>query len=281
VLLVFLACSPLRCQESDLARKLKEDLTGKVWIVKNSLQDDSLDFDAAGAPRKKYHPGSWTTAEVSVTSVKQSGDTIEISGDRVFESTDEHGNLVHRYPPQHRRVRIRIHPPGNTTAALSAADLEAALFAVVRTAADAQQFPPYWRAFFDGRVATDIAPDGKRGSYLKSTKSGAAGTQVESLPYGDPVYTVGSNVKPPKPTYTPEPEYSETARHSKFQGITVIAMVVTAAGTVADPQVIRPLGFGLDEQAIAAVQQWKFRPATLDGKPVAALISVEVSFRLF
>jgi protein TonB len=43
----------------------------------------------------------------------------------------------------------------------------------------------------------------------------------------------------------------------------------------------RSAGMGLDEKAMAAVKQWRFQPATLDGRPVAVRISVEVSFRLF
>jgi TonB family protein len=38
---------------------------------------------------------------------------------------------------------------------------------------------------------------------------------------------------------------------------------------------------GLDQKAIEAVQQWRFQPATKDGRPVAVQISVEVSFKLY
>lgn len=48
-------------------------------------------------------------------------------------------------------------------------------------------------------------------------------------------------------------------------------MVVTADGTVTDVRVIRRLGAGLDERAVAAAQQWQFSPALRHGTPVAAL----------
>jgi outer membrane biosynthesis protein TonB len=38
---------------------------------------------------------------------------------------------------------------------------------------------------------------------------------------------------------------------------------------------------GLDEKAIGAVSTWRFQPATLNGKPVAVEINVQVSFRLY
>jgi protein TonB len=45
--------------------------------------------------------------------------------------------------------------------------------------------------------------------------------------------------------------------------------------------VIRKLGFGLDQKAIQAVQQWKFQPAMKDEQPVPVLLNVEVQFRLY
>ncbi len=51
-------------------------------------------------------------------------------------------------------------------------------------------------------------------------------------------------------------------------------------GKVTAANVVRPLGMGLDEKAIEAVKQWRFNPATQNGKPVAAQINIPVTFRL-
>jgi len=58
-------------------------------------------------------------------------------------------------------------------------------------------------------------------------------------------------------------------------------MIVGADGKPRNLKVQRSAGMGLDEKAIAAVNKWRFQPATLDGRPVAVRISVEMSFRLF
>ena len=77
-----------------------------------------------------------------------------------------------------------------------------------------------------------------------------------------------------------EPEYSDEARKAKLQGTVVLSIVVTATGQVASVRVVRGLGLGLDDKAMEAVRQWRFRAATMDGKPVAAGALVEVNFRL-
>ena len=77
-----------------------------------------------------------------------------------------------------------------------------------------------------------------------------------------------------------EPEYSEEARKAKVQGTVALSIVVTASGQVTGVRVVHSLGLGLDERAIEAVRQWKFRAATVDGMPVATQAVVEVSFRL-
>jgi periplasmic protein TonB len=94
------------------------------------------------------------------------------------------------------------------------------------------------------------------------------------------VFKVGHGVSVPKAIYQPDPEYSEKARKKKFQGVCVLSLVVGADGKTRDIKVVRPLGMGLDEQAIKAVTQWKFEPALKDGQPVAVQIAVEVNFRI-
>lgn len=88
-------------------------------------------------------------------------------------------------------------------------------------------------------------------------------------------------VTQPRVLYDPDPEYSEEARRAKFQGAVILALVVGADGKPHNVKVQKSAGMGLDERAVAAVNQWRFQPSTLDGHPVAVRISVEVTFRLF
>ena len=98
---------------------------------------------------------------------------------------------------------------------------------------------------------------------------------------GGGVFRVGGGVSAPKEIYAPEPEYSEEARKVKHMGTVVLQLVVGSDGLPRDIRVVRTLGLGLDEKAIEAVRKWRFEPAKKDGKPVAALVSVEVDFHLY
>ncbi len=84
----------------------------------------------------------------------------------------------------------------------------------------------------------------------------------------------------PQVVYHPEPEFSEEARKAKLQGVVVLEIQVDSSGHAQIIRVSQPLGLGLDEKAVEAVQQWRFRPATRNGRPVPAIATVYVNFRL-
>jgi TonB family protein len=86
---------------------------------------------------------------------------------------------------------------------------------------------------------------------------------------------------PPSPTYSEEAKYSEEARRKKINGTVTISTLVTAEGLPTDLRVEKSLGHGLDEKALEAIGQYRFRPAIKDGKPVAARITIQVQFRIY
>lgn len=85
----------------------------------------------------------------------------------------------------------------------------------------------------------------------------------------------------PSCAYCPVPSYTQEARDAKFQGTVVLLAVIGTDGRATDIQITKKVGYGMDEAAVAAVQNWRFRPANgPDGKPVATLTPIEVAFRL-
>lgn len=80
----------------------------------------------------------------------------------------------------------------------------------------------------------------------------------------------------------PNPTYSEEARRAGLDCTVLLRAVVTKEGRAEQIQIARPCPLGLTEKAIAAVQQWRFKPATgPDGSPVNAWSPIEISFRTY
>jgi TonB family protein len=97
-------------------------------------------------------------------------------------------------------------------------------------------------------------------------------------PASDP-FKLPPGAKPPVAIHSVEAEFSKEARVERIEGVVLISTIVDEQGMPTQIRVERSAGHGLDENAVAAVSQYRFRPATLDGKPIAARIRVEVSFR--
>jgi periplasmic protein TonB len=102
-------------------------------------------------------------------------------------------------------------------------------------------------------------------------------------PPQEAVIDIGPGVSPPQPVFTPDPDYPLSVRKGKhkIQGACVLGLIVDERGMVRDVHVTHSLDKRLDQNAIDAVKQWKFKPAVKDGKPVAVRTSVEVDFHLY
>ncbi len=84
----------------------------------------------------------------------------------------------------------------------------------------------------------------------------------------------------PVPIYQPDPTYSEDARKARFQGPVLLDTIVHKDGSVEVVRVVLSPGYGLDQEAIKAVRQWRFRPGTRNGQPADFSLSIEVNFRI-
>jgi TonB family protein len=67
---------------------------------------------------------------------------------------------------------------------------------------------------------------------------------------------------------------------AKIQGQVGLSCVVLPDGSVGDVEVVSPLDPGLDEQAIKAARQWRFKAGTKDGRPVPVRIELDFTFTL-
>jgi protein TonB len=95
------------------------------------------------------------------------------------------------------------------------------------------------------------------------------------------VRKIGGGVSSPVVISSVPPEYSPEARKAKTEGIVLINLIVDEQGLPQNVHVVRGLPNGLNEKAIEAVQQYRFKPATENGRPVSVELNVEVNFKFF
>ena len=106
--------------------------------------------------------------------------------------------------------------------------------------------------------------------------SAASAAELKSGPQPGNGVTLPLLIKEVKPAYTSD------AMRAKIQGTVLLECVVRPDGTVTDIQVLRSLDptFGLDQEAIKAARQWRFRPGMRLGEPVPVLVTIELTFTL-
>jgi TonB family protein len=137
------------------------------------------------------------------------------------------------------------------------------------------------------------APTGSQGS--GSGGGGGTGTGTGSGPgqgsglgpgygggFGGGAYRPGSGIEIPRVLREVKPQYTADAMRAKVQGVVELEAVVLQDGSVGDVQITRSLDhtFGLDNEAIKAVKQWRFAPGTRLGQPVPVLVTIELTFTL-
>lgn len=90
----------------------------------------------------------------------------------------------------------------------------------------------------------------------------------------------GGATKPVEILYKPRPVYTEQARAKKIEGEVLLQVVFTASGQVEVGQVVQGLGYGMNDAAIAAARQIRFKPAMRDGQLVDSSAIVHIVFEL-
>jgi len=94
------------------------------------------------------------------------------------------------------------------------------------------------------------------------------------------VSRVGGGVSQPAVIFKVDPDYSEEARRAKYSGTMALSVIVDTEGHARDIRVVKALGMGLDQEAVIAVNQWRFKPGMKGGQPVNVRATIEVNFRL-
>jgi len=214
-----------------LKDELNQHYKNKVLALRSPFVYGDQKFDSAGHPLSSPS-GDWLVyGGIFVRDLSLSSKELRLEGPRVALS-QIHGDEKPSAIPLGRdlKVKISLDSPLN-----SIEEAEALLNRVF---------------FLDKDGLLHAKPEYRR-----------AGEYVDG-----PIYKFGKdkddkdNVKPPRATYTPEPEFTDEARRAKFQGTVVLGLLLDKNGQVCRIRIERPLGKGLDQQAVESVKTWRFKP---------------------
>lgn len=95
-----------------------------------------------------------------------------------------------------------------------------------------------------------------------------------------PPLRVGKTVHRPEIVGQVTPWYTEEAREARVAGTVIVESIIDREGCVRNAKVLKGLPYGLDDSALAAVKNWTFLPATLDGKPVKVYYVLTINYQV-
>jgi len=248
-------------QDEDAASALRQQYVGKMVKLNVPADGERLVFSADGT-LTAGEPGPWSTAgHVTIRSLSIKENTAFVEAERAF--------LV--YDNKEKRYRDFFEVVGSDE---------------LRSHAGLRGINKKDREWFEKQRPVSIAVSFQLDPRVALEKVFALDEDLNWPPApknpGKPAHSgVGRGVSAPRVTWSPNPGYSKFAERAHLQGASILWVVIGPDGQVKDIKVQRPLGLGLDEKAVEAVRQWKFKPAEKDGQPVAVQVNVEINFRLY
>jgi TonB family protein len=255
----------------EVQQSLKQQYEGKILILRHPLQGGSLKYDSDGKVLKGGGEGSWTIyGRIKIVELHLQADKLLLKGVRVDYKLD--GRAKQLVPsPNRKHVSVQISLNGTLQNITDADAVLGHIFAFTKKDV-VDSAPELWRSYLnrttpssDGQTAAK--PDQDGGLLTDEAKAGKE--------------KFWKNTTPPKPVYTPEPSFPDSmVGVGHFEGVVVLSVFVDETGRVGQIRIVRPLGEGLDEEAVNTVKKWVFRPAQHEGRAVGVEMNIECAFNL-
>ena len=287
-LLTLLATSPLHAAEpTSLEQDLSQIFVGRSFTLRNFYRGNRLRYGSDGDLLGKKEPGYWSRdGMVKISSVKLSAEgEIVFKGERycvLFDPTD--GQFSNVKTGDKAEVSVQL-PPGKT----SLENATQILYRVFLTGGDnlPDLVPPYWRDCLNRKVdrpdknspwecvAHDrsLVPDfrGKRIVWDVPPRDRSLHNGMQLYAVSHKVqYLAEDKVTPPGIVLAPDPLFQWEQRRTVLDAmVLVVAFTVGEDGRAKNFSIVSPVGMGLDDDAVQALTEWKFKPATRDEKPCA------------
>ena len=293
------AASPAGITEDEL----KQMLAGKTFYLRGGYLGDTLNFNDRGILDGHSPQGSYTLSLIQVEKVRLGKRRVQIEGIRYglhflgalpSEDSSAGSDRVRITPPK-KMVRIaiareRVIKPkkqkkekggkeaaspaaarptaapaetGDTTTspARAAQRLRTALARVFASNLDAPMMasmPAFWKLYYKAAAAkTDYRPSDP--AVLREDQVDRKARLLTSF----------------------EPDSNQYAQSAGVAGMALYHVVIEPDGKPGEIAVARPIGFGLDENAVAAIRKARFQPAMKSGRAVPVLVDLIVEFRIY
>lgn len=284
---------------ADLSHALTQSYKGKVYMIRNFWEGGTLGYDAAGQRIGGAGAGYWTTdgiVRIEKIEVRNRVLCVECRGMIVKATSDGFDYAGRGHRGERREVAIDL---GQQEATSSFVESVFSKIFVVDPNSFISSVPEYWKDCMkaavsgsgDKRSRCRFGPHfsemfSASASRMPPAKVVPASPSSQSVTQSEPAKIdltalhVGNGVSAPKAVYDPEPQYSQPALEAKEQGTCVLTLIVDSSGSVKNIQISKPIGYGLDEQAVSTVGTWKFEPGRRNGEPVSIYASVEIVFHM-
>jgi TonB family protein len=243
---------------AEIKQALESRYKGRIFYIRDFPENILLRFDTAGRPLAAVTPGPWTLGLIEVQQIDVNPSEVVLRGPRVGLQYNKKKKTLIPKRVVNDQTQIHISRIEKDEAEVLKGDWHEVLIPSNRLIA--RLLPEPWQRFARMPVGTDPAKE---------------------EPTAEPgIFRVKEGVSPPKPISTPDPKYSRYASRLNTRGTSILSLVVGVDGKPQKMEVKVPLGMGLDEQVMKAVETWRFEPAKKDGVPVPVRITVEVNFDL-
>lgn len=293
----------------DVERHLRDRYDGNILLVRNfytvsprTFGEDSITYDETGHVSEDASSGDWTLyGAVEIGEVHVSDHRLIIDGKRLPVALNgpeglgfpQRGRKNHE-KKKGRPVRISVDfGPEEITAE----KVDVALSQIFLNSRDrlAMLVPDYWGACVEaattGKNAQElptcrfspeflavpgvVAPERALQAPVTASSDKFTAAELELARHE-------TGVSPPRVIRQIDPAISQAECPVHFgSGSIALMLLVDKAGKARNVQIIRPLGCGIDRQAVETVANWEFTPAMKDGRPVDAEIRVDVAFRIY
>jgi len=273
---------PAICQTADLEH-IRDQYQGKPLVLRSFYSGDSLRYDSSGSPLGESTTGDWTTdgfvrlndisisdRHLTATGVR----LIVISHENVFQFFARHSLGRHQRPPN-LRIEVELSPDG--TLAQSA---DIALSKVFLTTRDSFRdlVPDYWRYCVrdalsdsdeDCHFAKDFMP-------IPGFAIGERQGLWEGVPKNPPFRLGMPGFSAPQLISLDRACLTDAARKAEYRGVVDFQVVIDGEGHPSNVRIISPIGFGLDARAAHALENSRWKPAEIDGKPITMVLTTEI-----